>query len=138
MLPSGWDQTIPTLLVPVIEEPVTDRLMASHVKYGHGGFGVFATIERLRVNGSGDQLAQAAQQVFEEGGSTTLQAPTPRAVGKWDAREFIVSDPRFRYLALVLGAGGNDFYYVRCWSRPEFVDHQAEIYKLAESIQSTH
>ena len=56
-------------------------------------------------------------------------------VGGWDARELIVSNANFRHLVLVLDAGGNVYYYVRCWSRPEFMDHQTEVYKLAESIK---
>ena len=136
-LPSGWDQVPAEATAAVPEAPEVDRLMARHVKFGHGGFGIFASIERLRLNGSADQFAQAVQQEFEGEGSTTLQAPIARAVGTWDARELIISNPKFRYLVLVLDAGGNVYYYVRCWSRPEFIDLQTEVYKLAESIRPT-
>jgi hypothetical protein len=111
--------------------------MAEHLKLGYDGFGIFASVERLSVNGSADEFAQAARQEFEREGSTTLQAPIQRAVGTWDARELIVSNPRFQFLILVLDGGNNVYYYVRCWSSPEYIDRQTEVYKLAESIKPT-
>jgi hypothetical protein len=137
-LPSGWDQMLPEVTARIPEDGAADRLMAMHAKFGYGGFGVFVRIEQLRGNGTADEFAQSVQEEFEGKGSTTLQAPVPRKVGAWDGRELIESAPSgFRHLVLTFEAGEDVYYYVDCWTRPEFLDHQTEVYKLAESIKPT-
>lgn len=134
-LPSGWGRmSLGTGELPP-EPPEVDRLVVSHIKLGPNGFGVFARIERMSLGASLDQLTQAMQQEFEEEGATTVQAPVARSVGAWEAREFKVLGPNLAYLVVVIDAGGNVYYYVSCWSQPEFIDRQIEVYKVAEAIK---
>jgi len=134
-LPAGWD-TMPDLAASLPVSAAADRLFVAHVRTGHGGFAIFADIQYLDGTDGLEPFVARQQRQYEADGALKVEHAVTRQLGAWTVREFGVTMATLRHVVLVFEAEGGVFY-VRCWSRPEFVARQQDVRKIVASLRFT-